>query len=159
MRDCEFWEKAARSLLAILLIGGFLCSEGWAQLIPLHVGHASINSRMSPLWIAAKEGFFRKQGLDVKVVNVRGGTQATQALLGGGLDMAYSDPPGTIAAIAAGAPLVEVMATATVMPYYLVGGSSSEIPCGPEGKASGVLGVGSFRLPHGDHRRLETSGS
>src|SRR3972149_169769 len=142
MRDCEFWEKAARSLLAILLIGGFLCSEGWAQLIPLHVGHASINSRMSPLWIAAKEGFFRKQGLDVKVVNIRGGTQATQALLGGGLEMGYSDPPRTIAAIAAGAPLVEVMATATVMPYYLVGAAAVKSLADLKGKRIGSSGLG-----------------
>jgi NitT/TauT family transport system substrate-binding protein len=97
---------------------------------------------MSPLWIAAKEGFFRKQGLDVKVVNVRGGTQATQALLGGGLDMAYSDPPGTIAAIAAGAPLVEVMATATVMPYYLVGAPAVKSLADLKGKRLGSSGLG-----------------
>ena len=142
MRNCEYWKKAAGSLLAVFLFGGFLCSEGWAQLIPLHMGHASINSRMSPLWIAAKEGFFRKQGLDVKVVNVRGGTQATQALLGGGLDMAYSDPPGTIAAIAAGAPLVEVMATATVMPYYLVGAPAVKSLADLKGKRVGSSGLG-----------------
>jgi len=143
MRNCEFWKKkSASSLLAVFLFGGFFCSEGWAQLIPLHMGHASINSRMSPLWIAAKEGFFRKQGLDVKVVNVRGGTQATQALLGGGLDMAYSDPPGTIAAIAAGAPLVEVMATATVMPYYLVGAPAVKSLADLKGKRVGSSGLG-----------------
>jgi len=142
MRDFEFWKKAASSVLAVLLFSGFLCSAGWAQLIPLHMGHASINSRMSPLWIAAKEGFFRKQGLDVKVVNVRGGTQATQALLGGGLDMAYSDPPGTIAAIAAGAPLVEVMATATVMPYYLVGAPAVKSLADLKGKRVGSSGLG-----------------
>jgi len=142
MRDCEFWKKAASSLLAVLLFGGLLCSKGWAQLIPLHMEHASINSRMSPLWIEAKEGFFRKQGLDVKVVNVRGGTQATQALLGGGLDMAYSDPPGTIVAIAAGAPLVEVMATATVMPYYLVGAPAVKSLADLKGKRVGSSGLG-----------------
>jgi NitT/TauT family transport system substrate-binding protein len=142
MRACEYWKKAASSLLAILLIGGFLCSEGWAQLTPLHVGHASVNSRMSPLWVAAKEGFFRKQGLDVRVVNIRGGTQVTQALLGGGLDMAYSDPPATIAAIAAGASLVEVMATATVMPYYLVGAPPVKTLADLKGKRMGSSGLG-----------------
>jgi ABC-type nitrate/sulfonate/bicarbonate transport system substrate-binding protein len=142
MRDCEFWKKAASSLLAVLLIGGFFWSNGWAQLTPLHVGHASVNSRMSPLWIAAKEGFFRKQGLDVRVVNIRGGTQATQALLGGGLDMAYSDPPATIAAIAAGAPLVEVMATSAVMPYYLVGASTVKSLADLKGKRVGSSGLG-----------------
>lgn len=109
---------------------------------PLHVGHASVNSRMSPLWVAAKEGFFKKQGLDVKVVNIRGGTQVTQALLGGGLDIAYSDPPATIAAIAAGAPLVEVMATATVMPYYLVGAPAVKSLADLKGKLVGSSGLG-----------------
>src|SRR5574342_310898 len=142
MWKCGFWRRVAGSLLAVVLIGEFLRSEGWAQLIPLHVGHASVNSRMSPLWVAAKEGFFKKQGLDVKVVNIRGGTQATQALLGGGLDMAYSDPPGTIAAIAAGAPLVEVMATATVMPYYLVGAPTVKSLGDLKGKRVGSSGLG-----------------
>jgi ABC-type nitrate/sulfonate/bicarbonate transport system substrate-binding protein len=142
MRSSEFWKKRALSLLAVFLVGGFFSSEGWAQLTPLHVGHASVNSRMSPLWVAAKEGFFKKQGLDVKVVNIRGGTQVTQALLGGGLDIAYSDPPATIAAIAAGAPLVEVMATATVMPYYLVGAPAVKSLSDLKGKLVGSSGLG-----------------
>jgi ABC-type nitrate/sulfonate/bicarbonate transport system substrate-binding protein len=142
MRSSEIWKKGALSLLAIFLVGGFFWSEARAQLTPLHVGHASVNSRMSPLWVAAKEGFFKKQGLDVRVVNIRGGTQVTQALLGGGLDMAYSDPPATIAAIAAGAPLVEVMATATVMPYYLVGAPAVKSLADLKGKRVGSSGLG-----------------
>jgi NitT/TauT family transport system substrate-binding protein len=97
---------------------------------------------MSPLWVAAKEGFFKKQGFDVRVVNIRGGTQVTQALLGGGLDVAYSDPPATIAAIAAGAPLVEVMATSTVMPYYLVGAPTVKSLADLKGKRVGSSGLG-----------------
>lgn len=142
MRSSEFWEKATRGLLAVLLIAGFLCSEGWAQLTPLHVGHASVNARMAPLWVAAKEGFFKKQGLDARVVNIRGGTLVTQALLGGGLDIAYSDPPATIAAIAAGAPLVEIMATALVIPYYLVGAPTVKSIAELKGKRVGSSGLG-----------------
>jgi ABC-type nitrate/sulfonate/bicarbonate transport system substrate-binding protein len=152
MGNHELWQKTAASLLAILFFGSLGGSTGRAQLAPLYVGHASVNSRMSPLWIAAKEGFFKKQGLDVKVVNIRGGTQATQALLGGGLDMAYSDPPGTIAAIAAGAPLVEVMTTATVMPYYLVGAPTVKSLVDLKGKRVGSSGLGAFRLPYGDRK-------
>jgi ABC-type nitrate/sulfonate/bicarbonate transport system substrate-binding protein len=91
---------------------------------------------MSPLWVAAKEGFFKKQGFDVKVVNIRGGTQVTQALLGGGLDIAYSDPPATIAAIAAGAPLVEVM------PYFLAGAPAVKSLADLKGKRVGSSGLG-----------------
>ncbi len=142
MRRCEFWKNATSSLLAFLLIGVFLWSEGLAQLTPLHVGHASVNSRMSPLWVAAKEGFFKKQGFDVRVVNIRGGTQATQALLGGGLDIAYADPPATIAAIAAGAPIVEVMATSTVIPYYLASAPAVKSLADIKGKRVGSSGLG-----------------
>ncbi len=142
MRSREFWKRSVGSFLAVVLVVGFLWSEGWAQLTPLHVGHASVNSRMSPLWVAAKEGFFKKQGFDVRVVNIRGGTQVTQALLGGGLEIAYSDPPATIAAIAAGAPLVEIMATATVMPYYLIGAPTVKSLGDLKGKRVGSSGLG-----------------
>ncbi|OGQ82166.1 MAG: hypothetical protein A3F90_09995 [Deltaproteobacteria bacterium RIFCSPLOWO2_12_FULL_60_19] len=128
--------------MAVFLAGGFFGSEAEAQSTPLHVGHASVNSRMSPLWVAAKEGFFKKQGFDVKVVNIRGGTQVTQALLGGGLDLAYSDPPATVAAIAAGAPLIEIMATSTVMPYYLVGAPAVKSLADLKGKRVGSSGLG-----------------
>jgi NitT/TauT family transport system substrate-binding protein len=129
-------------LLAIFLLGGFCLREAKAELVPLHVGHASVNSRMAPLWVAAQQGFFKKQGFDVRVVSIRGGTQVTQALLGGGLDIAYSDPPATIAAVAAGAPLVEIMATATVMPYYLLGAPAVKTLADLKGKRVGSSGLG-----------------
>ena len=66
----------------------------------------------------------------------------TQALLGGGLDMAYSDPAATIAAIAAGAPLVEIMATSAVMPYYLVGAPTVKSLADLKGKRVGSSGLG-----------------
>jgi ABC-type nitrate/sulfonate/bicarbonate transport system substrate-binding protein len=142
MRSCNLCKRGMSCFLTVLFFGVFLWSEAWAQLTLLHVGHASVNSRMSPLWVAAKEGFFKKQGFDVRVVNIRGGTQVTQALLGGGLDIAYSDPPATIAAIAAGAPLVEIMATATVMPYYLLGAPAVKTVADLKGKRVGSSGLG-----------------
>jgi len=138
----QLLKRDATCILAVLLFGDFFLSGASAQLVPLHIGHASVNSRMSPLWVAAKEGFFKKQGFDVRVVNIRGGTQTTQALLGGGLDIAYSDPPATIAAIAAGAPLVEIMATATVMPYYLLGAPAVKSLSDLKGKRVGSSGLG-----------------
>lgn len=88
----------------------------------VNMAHASVNSRVVPLSATEKAGYFKEQGLDVKVVTIRGGTQVTQALLGGASDIAYSDPPAMISAIAAGGPLVEVMSTARLMPFLLVEG-------------------------------------
>jgi NitT/TauT family transport system substrate-binding protein len=60
-----------------------------AQAQPLRkirIGYPSISSRQAQLWIAKDEGIFRKHGLDVELIFLRGGQVAIQALTGG-------DPP------------------------------------------------------------------
>ena len=60
-----------------------------AEAQPLHkirIGYPSISSRQGQLWVAKDEGIFRKYGLDVELIFLRGGQVAIQALTGG-------DPP------------------------------------------------------------------
>jgi NitT/TauT family transport system substrate-binding protein len=58
-----------------------------AQPIPkIRIGYPSISSRQAQLWVAKDEGIFRKHGLDVELIFLRGGQIAIQALTGG-------DPP------------------------------------------------------------------
>src|SRR5262245_58228541 len=52
----------------------------------VRVGYPSISSRQAQLWVAKEEGIFRKYGLDVELIFLRGGQVAIQALTGG-------DPP------------------------------------------------------------------
>jgi len=52
----------------------------------IRIGYPSISSRQAQLWIAKDEGLFRKFGLDVELIFLRGGQVAIQALTGG-------DPP------------------------------------------------------------------
>jgi NitT/TauT family transport system substrate-binding protein len=52
----------------------------------IRLGYPSISSRQAQLWIAKDEGIFRKYGLDVELIFLRGGQVAIQALTGG-------DPP------------------------------------------------------------------
>lgn len=52
----------------------------------IRIGYPSISSRQAQLWIAKDEGIFRKHGLDVELIFLRGGQVAIQALTGG-------DPP------------------------------------------------------------------
>ena len=52
----------------------------------IRIGYPSISSRQAQLWIAKDEGMFRKHGLDVELIFLRGGQVAIQALTGG-------DPP------------------------------------------------------------------
>ena len=78
-----------------LLLGLLLCwpvqflFQACAAAQPLQkvrVGYPSISSRQAQLWVAKEEGIFRKYGLDVELIFLRGGQVAIQALTGG-------DPP------------------------------------------------------------------
>ena len=129
-------------LLTVVLILGFLCTEGRAQMTEVSMGVAFVNARVAPLWVAEKEGFFRKNGIDIKILNIPGGTQGAQAMLSGGIDIAYTDPTSAISAIAAGAQLVEVMAITTIMPYYLVGAQDVKSVVDLKGKRVGSSGLG-----------------
>ena len=75
----------------IILVGALLQLVVWtgAQAQPLRkirIGYPSISSRQAQLWVAKDEGLFRKHGLDVELIFLRGGQVAIQALTGG-------DPP------------------------------------------------------------------
>ncbi len=77
-------------LWAVLLsaVVQFSLWEG-AQAQPLtkiRIGYPSISSRQAQLWVAKDEGLFRKYGLEVELIFLRGGQIAVQALASG-------DPP------------------------------------------------------------------
>ena len=60
----------------------------------------------SPLWVALKQGFFDKQGLDVQLVLVSGADKSTLALVGGSVFVASGAVDAIIAASEQGADLV-----------------------------------------------------
>jgi NitT/TauT family transport system substrate-binding protein len=64
-----------------------LCKATQAQpLTKIRIGYPSISSRQAQLWVAKDEGLFRKYGLEVELIFLRGGQIAVQALASG-------DPP------------------------------------------------------------------
>ncbi len=138
----EYLKKLTRRLITATLVIGFLWTEGSAQMTEVNMGVVFVNARVAPLWIAEKEGYFRKNGIDIKIVNIPGGTQGAQALLSGGINVSFTDPTSTISAIAAGAQLVEVMAITTIMPYYLVGAPDVKSIADLKGKRVGSSGLG-----------------
>jgi NitT/TauT family transport system substrate-binding protein len=75
----------ALGLVAVLVLS--VSTRAPAQpLQKIRIGYPSISSRQAQLWIAKDEGLFKKYGLDVELIFLRGGQVAIQALTGG-------DPP------------------------------------------------------------------
>jgi NitT/TauT family transport system substrate-binding protein len=79
--------KISKILVVSALLQCLLWSVAAAQ-VPqkIRIGYPSISSRQAQLWLAKDEGIFRKYGLDVELIFLRGGQVAIQALTGG-------DPP------------------------------------------------------------------
>ncbi|MGH7770267.1 MAG: ABC transporter substrate-binding protein [Candidatus Binatia bacterium] len=79
--------KGCVPVIMSLLIPLTLATSATAQeLKRIRIGYPSLSFRQSNVWVAREAGLFKKYGLDVDPVFLRGGQIATQALAGG-------DPP------------------------------------------------------------------
>ncbi|HEY7166282.1 MAG TPA: ABC transporter substrate-binding protein [Candidatus Binatia bacterium] len=80
--------KLSIGFLVFLLCGGMLSPPLGSpqELKRIRIGYPSLSFRQSNVWVAKEEGIFKKYGLDVEPIFLRGGQLATQALAGG-------DPP------------------------------------------------------------------
>jgi NitT/TauT family transport system substrate-binding protein len=82
--------KKRNNLLAIVILFGLqpiLTTASIAQdLKRVRFGYPSLGFRQGHIWVAKDAGLFRKYGLDVEPIFLRGGQMAIQALAGG-------DPP------------------------------------------------------------------
>ena len=136
----QSWHSVLLCALALTL--GSLQALTSAQAAEVSIGVAFVNARVAPLWIADKEGFFKKNGIEAKILKLAGGTQGAQAMLSGGIDVGYTDPTSMVAAIAGGAQLVEIMAITNIMPYYLVGSAEVKTIGDLKGKRVGSSGLG-----------------
>jgi ABC-type nitrate/sulfonate/bicarbonate transport system substrate-binding protein len=116
--------------------------SGPAEAMPVNFGVTFRNARLAALWIAEEEGFFKKQGLEVKAVNIAGGTQGAQMMIAGSLDVSYDDPISCITATAGGVQVVDVFAGTPTMPYLMVGAPGVKAMADLKGKRVGSSGLG-----------------
>lgn len=117
-------------------------AQGGAQSIPVNFGVTFRNARLASLWIAEEEGFFKKQGVEVKAINISGGTQGAQMMVSGGVDVSFDDPISCIVATAGGVPVVDIFAGTPTMPFLIVGGPGIKTIADLKGKRVGSSGLG-----------------
>ena len=92
------------------------------------VGFPSLATGFAPSWVAADKGIWRKHGLDVELIFLRGGSRTVSALIGGSVDFIIGSDLGITTAILQGAALTRVGVTTNTLGYSMV-----SQPCG--GKA------------------------
>jgi len=86
----------------------------------MRVGFPSLATGFAPSWVAADKGIWKKHGLDVELIFLRGGSRTVAALLGGSVDFIIGSDLGVTTAILQGAPLMRVGVTTNTLGYSMV---------------------------------------
>jgi NitT/TauT family transport system substrate-binding protein len=73
-----------------------------AELPLIRIAHGAYNEKIAALWIGVEQGFFRKHGINVEVINIRNGPQTIAALSSGDIQIAYTIPGAVLSAAAGG---------------------------------------------------------
>ena len=133
--------KALPALVILLLVAAS-GRDAHAQNMQVNFGVTFRNARLMPLWIAEEEGYFKKLGLDVKQVNISGGTQGAQMMVSGGVDVSYDDPITCIVSTAGGVPVNVIVGGTRSLAYLIVGGPGIKTINDVKGKRVGSSGLG-----------------
>jgi len=118
--------------------------ESWGQSQTLTAFYTAPVVSMAPMWIAKEAGFFKKQGLDVRLVFIASGPLGTAAILSGEVDVGVIGGFAPIRAIAGGAKnLVMIGQTKNRMTGAVVGKKEIAGVQDLRGKRLGIDRIGS----------------
>src|SRR5207245_9510499 len=123
----------------------FLCSSLKAAQSSTKIinGHAAVNSRVVPLWIAQEQGFFARNGLDAEVVFIRTGPILISALTAGRINVGYAAGEALVlAAAASGADVKLIAAFTSRFNHDVVARPGITRPEDLRGKRVGVQSIG-----------------
>src|SRR5262245_9679348 len=94
----------------------------------LHVGYSIFAGVTAPLWATKEGGLFEKNGLNVQLIYLRGGTEAAQALITGDVPFAMMGGGAVIASNLAGSGSVILAGIENAILFKLV--TAKEIESG-----------------------------
>ncbi len=112
-----------------------------APKVKLNVAYSTLNPDPLAMWVAKDAGFFDKNGLDVTVTFVDGGTKTAQALVAGDVKFAATAPSGTLAATTGGADLILVGGFVNVPNYDFLVQPTIKTAADLKGKKVAVSGL------------------
>jgi ABC-type nitrate/sulfonate/bicarbonate transport system substrate-binding protein len=136
----------SKQFRAVILV---LAVTSWSSLIcgavdaaPVRVAYSAISGAMSPLWVAQEGGYFKRQGLDVELLYIGGGSLLIQSMLSGDVPFAYGPSVPVINASLRGANLVLIGNTGNSLVFSIMSRPEIKQPVHLKGKRVGVTRLG-----------------
>jgi NitT/TauT family transport system substrate-binding protein len=128
--------------LFVVSILALFSSDGFAQQLKIVTMARTTGSiGMLPLEIAVNRGYFKKEGLDVKLITVRQSDVIIAATVAGELHFMDIIPTAILASVR-GLPIRTIAVALKSAPYVLVGQSTLRSPAELKGKKIGVSSIG-----------------
>ncbi len=106
-------------ILTVSLFLSLSFSVAWAQLTKVTVGYSNIAAGSLPAWMGKESGIFRKNGLDVQLVYLRG-TTTVMALLSRETPISQVAGPGIVSANLRGADTVMIAGGTVTTDWWLM---------------------------------------
>ncbi|MFQ5896251.1 MAG: ABC transporter substrate-binding protein, partial [Nitrospinota bacterium] len=143
--------KGIALLMALALASlGLLASVPAAEAGKIRLGFPSRNLMTMPIYLAQERGIFKKHGLDVEIIYIRGGSATTKAIVAEKIDVMWNEPIATMKAMQKGAKLTFVTAATQRASYQLVTKSDIKSLAELKGRAIGISRPGaiSYIMPN-----------
>ncbi len=99
-------------VVVVTLLAGFYTTLA-AETV--RVGFPSLATGFAPSWVTADKGIWKKHGLDVELVFLRGGSRTVSALIGGSVDVILGSDLRVTTAILQGARLTRLGVTTNTL--------------------------------------------
>ena len=130
----------ARVLMLLFL--GILSLGSSVQAAPLRVAYSAISGAMASLWVAQEAGYFKREGLDVELLYIGGGSLLIQSMISGDVPFAYGPSVPVINASLRGADLVLIGNTGNSLVFSIMSRPEIKQPENLKGKKVGVTRLG-----------------
>jgi NitT/TauT family transport system substrate-binding protein len=109
----------------------------------VRTAYSALSAGIGTLWLTQEQNIFKKHGLDSRLIYIRGGTTAVQALLAGEIQFGHLSPAPMMAAWAQGADFAWIGTTTHQMVFTLFGDASISKGADLKGKKIGITRLGS----------------
>ena len=114
---------------------------------PFRVGFPSLATGFAPSWVAADKGIWKKHGLDVELIFLRGGSRTVSAMIGGSVDLIIGSDLGVTTAILQGAQISRLGVTTNTLGYSMISQPGIKTVRELKGKIIGITLVATPLMP------------
>jgi ABC-type nitrate/sulfonate/bicarbonate transport system substrate-binding protein len=131
-------------VLALVVFTMAICCRSDAQdkLTKFRFVHLEANGSQAVPFIAKEAKIFEKNGLDVEIIRIGGGSRVIQAMLAGEIRVAHGSSPAVVEANLAGADLAIIASTVNVATFRMMAAPAIKAFGDLKGKKIGISRFG-----------------